>query len=214
MALYTQKDRPMQLTWANKITIIRILLISPFVICMLKINESDSGLVYRYIAFGIFIIMCLSDALDGYMARVKKQVTKLGSFLDPLADKLLMTCACILLATTKTAVKGFELPSWVVVLIIGKDLFLMTGFITLFLFTSDLRIVPAVMGKTSTFLQLTMVIAILIAPEVSGYLGWWAYFVRILWILTASAAILSTLIYIRVGKRYIEQFDNGIANDK
>ncbi|MBN1457787.1 MAG: CDP-alcohol phosphatidyltransferase family protein [Sedimentisphaerales bacterium] len=202
----------MQLTWANKITIVRILLIAPFVICMLKINEPDSGLVYRYIAFGIFIIMCFSDALDGYMARVKKQVTKLGSFLDPLADKLLMTCACILLATTKTAVKGFELPSWVVVLIIGKDLFLMTGFITLFLFTSDLRIIPAVMGKTSTFLQLTMVIAILIAPEVSGYLGWWVYFVRILWILTASAAILSTLIYIRAGKRYIEQFDNNAAN--
>jgi CDP-diacylglycerol--glycerol-3-phosphate 3-phosphatidyltransferase len=204
----------MQLTWANQITIVRILLISPFVICMLKINESDNGLVYRYIAFGIFIIMCFSDALDGYMARVKKQVTKLGSFLDPLADKLLMTCACVLLATTKTAVKGFELPSWVVVLIIGKDLFLMTGFITLFLFTSDLRIVPAVMGKTSTFLQLSMVIAILIAPEVSGYLSWWVYFVRILWILTASAAILSTLIYIRVGKRYIEQFDNGMANNK
>ena len=204
----------MKLTWANQITIVRILLISPFVICMLKINESDSGLLYRYIAFGIFIVMCLSDALDGYMARVKKQVTKLGSFLDPLADKLLMTCACILLATTKTAVKGFELPSWVVVLIIGKDLFLMTGFITLFLFTSDLRIIPAVMGKTSTFLQLSMVIAILIAPEVSGYLAWWIYFVRILWVLTASAAILSTLIYIRAGKRYIEQFDNNTANDK
>ena len=204
----------MKLTWANQITIVRILLISPFVICMLKINESDSGLLYRYIAFGIFIVMCLSDALDGYMARVKKQVTKLGSFLDPLADKLLMTCACILLATTNTAVKGFELPSWVVVLIIGKDLFLMTGFITLILFTSDLRIIPAVMGKTSTFLQLSMVIAILIAPEVSGYLAWWIYFVRILWVLTASAAILSTLIYIRAGKRYIEQFDNNTANDK
>lgn len=203
----------MQLTWANQITIMRILLIAPFVICMLKINESDGGPVYRYFAFGIFIIMCLSDAVDGYMARVKKQVTKLGSFLDPLADKLLMTCACILLATTKTAVKGFELPSWVVVLIIGKDLFLMTGFITLFLFTSYPRIIPAVMGKTSTFLQLTMVIAILIAPEVSAYLGWWVHFVRILWILTASAAILSTLIYIRVGKRYIEQFDNSTAND-
>ena len=80
------------------------------------------------------------------------------------------------------------------------------------MFTSDVRIVPAVMGKTSTFLQLAMVIAILIAPEVSGYLGWWIYFVRILWILTASAAILSTLIYIRVGKGYIEQFDNSTAN--
>lgn len=202
----------MVLTWANQITILRILLIAPFVICMLKSNETDTGFVYRYIALAIFMVMCISDALDGYMARVKKQVTKLGSFLDPLADKLLMTCACILLATTKTAVTGFKLPSSVVVLIIGKDLFLMTGFITLFLFTTDVRIVPAVMGKTSTFLQLTMVLSTLIAPEVSNYLGWWVYLVKILWFLTASAAILSTLIYIRQGKRYIEEFDNNSEN--
>ena len=202
------EDKKMVLTWANQITILRILLIAPFVICMLKSNESDSGFAYRYAALGIFLIMCISDALDGYMARVKKQITKLGSFLDPLADKLLMTCACILLATTKTAVKGFELPSSVVVLIIGKDLFLMTGFITLFLFTSDVRIVPVVMGKTSTFLQLAMVLSTLIAPEVSNYLGWWIYLVKILWVLTATAAILSTLIYIRHGKQYIESFDS------
>ena len=204
----------MTLTWANQITIMRILLIAPFVICMLKSNETEAGLFFRYAALGLFIVMCLSDALDGYMARVKKQVTKLGSFLDPLADKLLMTCACILLATTKTAVPGFKLPSSVVVLIIGKDLFMMTGFITLYLFTSHIRIVPVTVGKTSTVLQLSMVLATLIAPEVSVHFGWWVYLVKGLWVLTASAAVLSTLIYIRHGKQFIEEFGVVLENNR
>ena len=203
----------MVLTWANQITILRILLIAPFVICMLKSNESDAGFAYRYAALGIFMVMCISDVLDGYMARVKKQMTQLGSFLDPLADKLLMTCACILLATTKTAVTGFKLPYEVVVLIIGKDLFMMTGFITLYLFTSHIRIVSVAAGKASTFLQLSMVLTTLIAPEMSMHFTWWVYLAKGLWFLTASAAVLSTLIYIRHGKQFIEEFGVNLENN-
>jgi len=72
----------MTLTWANQITILRVLLITPFVICMLKINQTPSGHIMRYTALAIFLFMCVSDALDGYMARIKKQSTKFGAFLD------------------------------------------------------------------------------------------------------------------------------------
>jgi len=117
----------MQLSWANRFTILRIFLIAPFVICMLKINDPQldevmpQGARYiRYAAFAIFIVMALSDAFDGFLARRKKQITRLGAFLDPIADKLLITSACLLLASKRGRVDGFVLPSTVVVLIIGK----------------------------------------------------------------------------------------------
>jgi cardiolipin synthase len=198
----------MILTWANQITILRILLILPFVICMLKVNEPEYGKFMRYMALWIFLVMCVSDVLDGYMARVKKQVTRLGTFLDPLADKLLTTCACVLLAVPTTAIDGFLLPSAVVVLIIGKDLLLLLGFIVVYLETSSVLVVPVFAGKICTFLQLMMVAAFLVAPEFTTFMPFWAWIVRILWISAGGMAILATLIYIRNGIVYIEQKAN------
>ena len=203
----------MELTLANQITILRILLIIPFVICMLKVNEEGSGIVMRYIALGIFLSMCISDALDGYMARIKKQITRLGSFLDPMADKLLITCTCILLASRRSAVDGFALPPTVVVLIIGKDLLLLLGFIIVYLMTSSVRVMPVFIGKLATFLQLSMVVAILVGPEVSQVTGLWIWFVRFLWWSVAVAAIAATLLYIRTGMSYIESFENMVDSD-
>ena len=197
----------MVLTWANQITVLRIFLIAPFVICMLKANAPGTGRTMRYIAIGIFIFMCISDVLDGYMARVKKQVTALGAFLDPLADKLLMTCACVLLTAAKTAIKGFELPGPVVVFIIGKDMFLLLGFIIVYLVTSQVRIESIWVGKLAAVLQLSMVAAVLIAPEMSSVFPGWVLFTRFLWYSAAGTAILATLIYIRTGIRYIEEFE-------
>ncbi|MCD4830987.1 MAG: CDP-alcohol phosphatidyltransferase family protein [Anaerohalosphaeraceae bacterium] len=196
----------MNLNHANRVTVIRILLIVPFVICMLKINEPETGHIMRYIALGIFLVMALSDAYDGYVARRKNEVTKLGSFLDPMADKLLMTCACILLTVKRTAVAGFVLPPTVVVLIIGKDLFLLLGFMVLYFMTFQIKIFPASIGKIATALQLTMVAAILIAPETSLLFEGWIWFLRALWWSAAGTAIIATLIYIQAGSRYIDDF--------
>lgn len=198
----------MKLTWANQITIFRILLIAPFVICMIKANQSEYNKMIRYAALSIFLVMCFSDLLDGYIARVKKQTTKLGSFLDPMADKLLITCACILLASEQTAVDGFLLPPTVVVLIIGKDVLLLLGFIVVYLITSQVKIIPVFAGKLSTFLQLSMVTAVLIAPEINRLAPWWLYFMRFLWWSAAFAAIIAAFVYIRNGMRYIEEFEN------
>jgi len=199
----------MTLTWANQITILRVLLITPFVICMLKIDQTPSGHIMRYTALAIFLFMCVSDALDGYMARVKKQSTKFGAFLDPIADKLLITCACVILASTTTAVPRFTLPSAVVVMIIGKDLILLLGFILIFLITAKLYFKPIYAGKIATFLQLSMVAAILIAPEAGALFPVWTHLTRILWWATAAVAVFTTLVYIRNGIRYIEQLENG-----
>jgi len=207
----------MKLGWATRITILRILLIIPFVSCMLKINDPDltpvMRNVMRYIAIVVFLFMAVSDGLDGYLARVKKQITKLGTFLDPIADKLLVTSACLLLASQRAHVEGFLIPTTVVVLIIGKDLFLLLGFVIVYLITSQSLIVPVFIGKLATTLQLSMVAGILIAPEVSRVLPGWIWFLRFLWWSAAVTAILATLIYIRNGSRYIEEYEKGVAND-
>jgi len=207
----------MKLSWASRITILRILLIIPFVSFMLKINDTELSEilrnVMRYVSIVIFLTMAVSDVIDGYLARRKKQITKLGAFLDPLADKLLMTCACLLLASQRGHVEGFLLPPTVVVLIIGKDLFLLIGFVVVYLITSQIRIAPVFIGKLATTLQLSMVAGILIAPEVSGVLPVWIWVLRVLWWSAASTAILATLIYIRNGSRYIEQYEQSLVNN-
>ena len=205
-----------KLNWATRITIFRILLIIPFVSFMLKINDSDLSEtvqnIMRYISILLFLVMAVSDGVDGYLARRKNQITKLGAFLDPIADKLLITCACLLLASHKGHVENFPLPPTVVVLIIGKDLFLLIGFVIVYLITSKIHIAPVFIGKLATALQLSMVAGILIGPEVSRLLTGWIWFLRILWWSAAGTAILATLVYIRDGSRYIEAYEQNLAN--
>lgn len=205
-----------KLNWATRITIFRILLIVPFVSFMLKINDPDlsnvAQNVMRYVSIFLFLIMSVSDGVDGYLARRKNQITKLGAFLDPIADKLLITCACLLLASPRAQVENFPLPPTVVVLIIGKDLFLLIGFVIVYLITSKIHIAPVFIGKLATTLQLSMVAGILIGPEVSRLLPGWIWFLRVLWWSAAGTAILATLIYIRDGSRYIEAYEQNLVN--
>lgn len=200
------------MTWANRMTILRILLVVPFVIGMLKINSPELNQavrnLIRYASFSIFLVMALSDGLDGYLARTKKQITKLGIFLDPVADKLLITSACLLLSSQRGKVGDeFLLPATVVVLIIGKDLLLVLGFIIVYFLTSQLLVAPVLIGKIANTLQLVMVGAILLAPEISSAIPGWIWFLRTLWWSAAATAIVATLIYIRNGSRYIEQYE-------
>jgi len=200
----------MRMTWANRISILRILLIVPFVICMLKMNQQWAtpllSRMLRYVSLSIFLVMAVSDAIDGYLARRKGQSTKLGAFLDPTADKLLMTSACLLLASSRGGVQGFLLPPTVVVFIIGKDVLLSIGFVIMYFMTMKVRIVPVTAGKAATALQLSMVAAVLISPEAAGVFGWWEYFLQTLWWSATGTAILATFIYIREGTHYIEEY--------
>ncbi len=202
----------MKLNWVNRFTILRILLIVPFVSCMLKINDPELGTTMRHIATVIYLFMAISDGVDGYLARAKKLTTKLGAFLDPVADKLLITSACLLLTSQRSHIEGFLLPPTVVVLIIGKDLFILIGFLVVYFITSQVYIAPALIGKVANALQLSMVAAILIAPEVSRILPGWIWFLRTLWWSAAGTAIIATLIYIRLGSQYVEKFEQDSAN--
>ncbi len=200
-----------RLSWPTRITIMRILLIAPFVGCMLNTHDpqfsEETRILLRRVAVVLFFLMAVSDALDGYWARRRGQITKLGTFLDPLADKLLITSASLLLVSERGHVDGWPLPTMVVVLIIGKDLLITLGFLVVYLITSQVRIVPVYAGKLATALQLSMVIAVLVAPELDRVIPGYRGFVRVLSWAAGAAAVLAALIYIRNGARYIEQYE-------
>lgn len=208
---WLNRGNQFRLSWPTRITLGRILLIVPFVDCMLSMNDpqlAETGRRFlRHAAVGLFFLMAISDAIDGYWARHRKQITKLGAFLDPLADKLLITCASLLLVSQRGHVEGFLLPMTVVVLIIGKDILITIGFLVMYLITSHAHVVPVFAGKLATALQLSMVIAVLVAPDLAGVIPGYRWFVHVLWWSAAAAAVIATLVYIRNGSRYIENYE-------
>lgn len=189
------------LTWPNRITIARIVLVTPLVICLLNIN---SGLpTWRYLSLGLFILLSVSDAIDGFLARWLKQETPLGRFLDPLADKLLVVCAVVILAVDGTAVPGFQLPSWVPVIAIGKDLLTVLGFLLIYATTGQFFIQPRRWGKACTTVQLVMIAVCLLAPDAPALLrpvhrfSYW---------LASALAIVAWVDYLRVGNRFAADY--------
>lgn len=103
----------------NKLTIVRMIMIIPFVVFML-VPIGGAG-VAKWIALALFVIASLTDLLDGKIARKYNLVTTFGKFMDPLADKLLVCSALICL------VEMGKIPSWIVIIIISRE-FIISGF--------------------------------------------------------------------------------------
>ncbi len=209
--------RGFKLSWATRITLVRILLLVPFVICMVNLNDPTfserAQRSLRYAAIVVFVLMAVSDAVDGYLARHYGQITKLGTFLDPVADKLLMTSASLLLASEVGHVEGFRLPTTVVAAIVGKDVLIVVGFAVVYLITSQVHVVPVFLGKLSTALQSVMVPCVLIAPELARVIPHYPTALSVLWWSAAIVAILATVVYMRNGSRYIEHFERSHGKD-
>ncbi len=134
----------------NKITVFRVMMIPFFLIFMLT-PQIEYG---RYIAAAIFIVAALSDFLDGYIARKHNLVTNFGKFMDPLADKLLVSSALICFVELKL------LYAWIVVIIIARE-FIISGFR---LIASDHGVVIAASwwGKLKTNVQMVMSVMLII----------------------------------------------------
>ena len=131
---------------ANKLTIARILLI-PFFLVFIAFRDIPYG---SYIATFIFILASITDSLDGYVARSRNQVTTLGKFMDPLADKLLVTAALISLVELKIV------PAWVVVIILTRE-FAVTGLRSVAA-TEGIVISASNWGKVKTISQIIAII--------------------------------------------------------
>ena len=135
----------------NKLTILRMVLIVPFVVCMLVPGLGDAGM---YASVALFIAASLTDLLDGKIARRYNLVTNFGKFMDPLADKLLVSSALICLTAQGS------LAAWISIIIISRE-FIISGFR---LVASDNGIVIAASywGKFKTTFQMIMIVMLIL----------------------------------------------------
>ncbi|MCS7063773.1 MAG: CDP-alcohol phosphatidyltransferase family protein [Methylacidiphilales bacterium] len=185
-----------KMTWANRITLFRLILIPVFITFMLYYaeasqNETNPDL-WRWLALTTFVLAAVSDAIDGYLARHFNQFTPLGSVLDPIADKLLMLSAVLTLSFIHIR-GGVGLPLWFPVIIISRDIFLLIGSIIVYLTVHGFDVKPHWTGKWATFFQLTAIIAALM-----GY-------PHAIWICLTAAlfTVISTCFYVAAALRLI-----------
>jgi cardiolipin synthase len=135
----------------------------------------------------IILVICgVSDGLDGLIARVFKQKSRLGSYLDPLADKIILVSAFIALS-----IRGF-LPSWLSVTVISRDVLILIGVIILYITGVDLNIKPVFSSKITTCFQFATVIAVLSGEYLTPFQEYYVY----LYYATAIFTIISFLQYL------------------
>ena len=132
----------------NLISILRLLLVPWFALVLLE-QRFDAALA-------LFLLMGLSDGLDGYLARELRASSSLGAVLDPLADKVMLVSAFVLLGHLEL------LPAWLVVLAVGRDVLIVGGALLLYLFRPGGMVRTAPIGKVNTFLQIVLALTVLV----------------------------------------------------
>ncbi|MFH0810153.1 MAG: CDP-alcohol phosphatidyltransferase family protein [Pseudomonadota bacterium] len=185
-------SRPLAINLPNLITLLRIILTPLFVI--LVINHM---LIEAAVTFGVAAV---SDGLDGFLARTLRQKTALGSYLDPIADKLLLTSAYVSLAILGA------LPSWLAVIVISRDVIILVGATMLHLIHGPIPIRPLPISKLTTVFQLTTLLGVLLAG--SEQFGWLNHYLTVLYAATAALTVISGLRYIFIGVAVLTAGEN------
>ncbi len=165
---------------ANLLTIFRIFLIPVFIICL--------GYNKPLCALMVFAVAGITDALDGFVARKLNQITKLGKILDPIADKALLISSFIFIYNSNLSIK---FPFWFVVLVISRDIYILSGAALIYYLKGSLEVKPSIFGKLTTFFQIITIITVLLIniinlPEV---------LLTIFIYITTFFTVLSTLTY-------------------
>lgn len=181
------------MNFANKISTFRILCV-PFFIASIVYYAPEKDYL-RFVALVIFLLGVLSDAVDGYIARISKQQSKAGLVLDPLGDKLLLMSAFICLSFDKVAVK---FPLWVTLIVISRDVLILLGAVVIYMVKQNINIFPTRWGKFTTSFQMSAVIAVLIQWQ----------FAYILWWLAVFFTLISGIDYIKRGFKTLYALDN------
>jgi CDP-diacylglycerol--glycerol-3-phosphate 3-phosphatidyltransferase len=149
------------MTTANKITIVRILMIPVFVTLAIYYGESiqrGEPLEWqRFAAIAVFLLAAISDGLDGYVARRYHQHSKLGVILDPIADKGLLLSGVITLSISNWSESDPDygkFPAWFPVLVITRDAVILVGSAVLHLLNGKVQVRPSWTGKVATVCQM------------------------------------------------------------
>src|SRR5881296_3514395 len=136
------------MTTANKITILRILLIPFFVVEVLYYGKGGNEL-HRLWAIISFAVAAICDGVDGYIARRYNQRSELGAILDPLADKLLLVSGVVLLSLNN-APRLERLPFWLVATILSRDVLLLIGLVVIQMVSGKVAVRTRISGKMAT----------------------------------------------------------------
>ncbi len=150
---------------------------------------------YEWALF-VFFFAGVSDGIDGYIARRFNQSSSLGTIIDPIADKLLMTTAFILLTLPHVlpeSNKHFPVPFWVTASVIGRDVLIVVVAMAIFIMSDFRGFKPSIWGKISTFVQISAIGIILIASIIPDYSGW---YLPPIYTLTAALSVISGIHYI------------------
>ena len=182
----------MKINLPNMLIVLRIVLIPVFLHFYFSVEPGES--LYRLLALVVFLVASITDFLDGLLARRWNTVSNFGKLMDPLADKMLVCSALIALAARQ------EIAAGVAIIIICRE-FWVTALRQLAL-ESGKRVIPASMwGKIKTFLQVSMIVALIAGMGTNGLLGVLGDNIAIILIfLTLIATILSAVEYTKVHK--------------
>src|SRR2546430_12363499 len=152
------------MTTANKITVIRILMIPVFVTLAIyygeSIQEGNPQDWMRFTAIAVFLVAAVSDGLDGYVARRYNQRSALGVILDPIADKGLLLSGIITLSISNWSQVNpnyGKFPAWFPVLVITRDVVILVGAAVLQVLVGHVRVKPHMTGKIATVLQMVAI---------------------------------------------------------
>lgn len=187
----------MPLTFANKITICRILAV-PFLIATLLYYSPERDYL-RIVSLVIFLFAVISDVIDGYVARTMRQKTPAGIILDPLADKLLLISAFLCLYWIGADLPVVRFPLWMVVAVISRDVILIIGATLIYIFQGKFLVEATRWGKISTFCQVATVIMLLLQRPNMDFL----------WYATTFFVIVSGVDYIRQGIKLLNLVGSG-----
>ncbi len=190
------------MSWPNRITVLRLLLVTPFIILLLHATEHRG---YRYAALGLALALGIADAADGILARRTGTVTKIGSILDPVADYALMISALITLSIPGVLSDDPEvrLPYWVSVTLVSRAVFVLGGMAIVFLLSGFFQGLPSATGKAATVMQFVTVVVTCASPDLLrlGDTVW--YFLYGVWGVTVALGVISWLGYIRTGSKLL-----------
>lgn len=173
------------LTVANLITLFRIALVPVFVLTFVYSNRHGT---LPWLSLGIFSTAAILDGVDGFVARVFNQKTKLGAFLDPLADKLLVTMVYII--GTR-----YGIPVYITVLVVSRDLLIVVGWVALFYFDRDAEIRPIRISKVNTVCQFLTAGLFLLHLATSDNGGIPAHIMQGAFYIVLGTTLLSTTAY-------------------
>lgn len=182
------------MNWATRLTVFRILLAPMFVTALVYYSPEKTAL--RLMAAAIFSLACLTDAVDGYLARKLDQVTDFGTAIDPMADKALLLSGFLSLSFMGHLPEDMRIPAWVTISVVTRDIVIVMGTAIIFFTTGNLKSKPLFIGKLTTVFQMGAVLLVLIKAPASLLL--------IIFYAVVGLTVLSGIQYIRIGGKSVQ----------